>query len=354
MLISVAVLAHNEANNINQTITSLFDQKVFNCPSGGSIYLWEVIIVPNGCTDDTAQQSLLAFERLAASRDLKNVTFSVKNISQAGKSNAWNRYVHEFSSGDAEVIILIDADIEFGHPDTISNCLDALLTDSNAVVCVDTPLKDVSKKRKKTLFDKISLLASKGSLSGPVAISGQFYCARAANLREVYMPVGLAVEDGFLHAMIVTKCFRCDVDETKVIRAKNASHFYEALLSIRAIFHHEVRLKIGSVQNCYLTWDLLSFATDPNGPGAGIMIRNRLAFDSGWYSKILDNAVRNHGWWVLPHGMLFSRFSKVKKSDGLGSKLKSTIIALMIFPLDLAVCLTANHKLKNGTTVGFW
>ena len=156
------------------------------------------------------------------------------------------------------------------------------------------------KKSKKTLLERISVTASSVSTAGSPAISGQFFCARAEALRQIWMPKGLAVEDGFLHAMIITDCFRTAIDEGKVIRAENATHYYETLTSIKAIFRHELRIIIGSAVNCYFMWDFLLFATDPLGPGAGVLIRNRLELDPSWYPTFVDNSIKNHGFWVLP------------------------------------------------------
>lgn len=355
MLISIGILAYNEENVIERTLSSLFAQTVFLNPlNDDDDVSWEVIVVPNGCSDDTSNKASQALEHLTASKALGNVTWSVREIAEAGKSNAWNRFVHDFSSPKAELIVMIDADIEFGDPGTISNCISTLLADTHAVVAVDLPLKDVVKKTRKTLIEKFSLLVSRMKLSGPVPIAGSFYCAYASSMREVYMPPGLLGEDGFLRAMLVTNCFRESVDDKKVIRAKNASHYYETLTTLKGIFQHELRLKIGTAQNCYLCWDLLHLATDPNGTGAGVTIRNRIAHDPNWYHRVIDNAIRNHGWWVLPRGMLLGRFSNMKFKSDIKEKLKTLLVSLAAFPFDLVVLLTANRKLKQSTMIGYW
>ena len=355
MLISIGILAYNEADSIERTLSSLFSQTVFaNTRNHNDNTSWEVIVVPNGCSDDTSEKAACALKHLTASRVLGNVAWSVREVAESGKSNAWNRFIHEFSSIEAEVIVMMDADIEFGHPETVSNCVSALLSDSHAVVAVDLPLKDAVKKKRKNWIEKFSLAVSRSTLSGSVPIAGSFYCAYADSLREVYMPQGLINEDGFLRAMLVTNCFRGSVDDRKIIRADNASHYYETLTTLKAIFRHELRLKIGTAQNCYLCWDLLHLSTDPCGPGAGVAIRNRIASNANWYRLIIDNAVRNHGWWVLPRGMLFGRFSKLKSNMGLGEFFKGLLVALAAFPFDLVVSLAANRKLKQSAMVGYW
>jgi glycosyltransferase involved in cell wall biosynthesis len=55
MLISIGIMAWNEENVIERTLISLFEQSVF---SGVNTDLpeaeWEIIVVPNGCSDRTA------------------------------------------------------------------------------------------------------------------------------------------------------------------------------------------------------------------------------------------------------------------------------------------------------------
>ena len=354
MLISIGILAWNEEDVIETTLVSLFRQSVF-WSTGGDFpeTEWEVIVVPNGCTDNTATVARRVLSNMACQAGGQKISFAVHELAEPGKSNAWNHYIHEFSNRHADLILMIDADIEFGEESTISNTVNALRHNANAIVAVDLPLKDVVKKPKKTLLEKISVAASGVSMAGSPAISGQFFCARAHALRQIWMPKGLAVEDGFLRAMIVTDCFRSAVDERKVIRAENATHYYETLSSFRAIFRHELRMVIGTTVNCYFTWDFLFFATDPSGPGAGVLIRNRVEQDKSWYPTFIENSIRNHGYWVLPRGMLFRRFSSFKHYRGLGL-VKWSIVSTIGFLLDLPVFIAANRQLKKGSVVGYW
>ena len=354
MLISIGILAHNEAENIESTLASLFQQTALRHPIPGVADVeWEVIVVPNGCSDDTAARARQVLSRELAASGTDKVSWKVHELEQAGKSNAWNKFVHEISSARSDLFVMLDADIRFGETETIANTIKALMSDPAAVVAVDLPLKDAVLKRRKSLLERISLAASRDATSGAPGISGQFFCARAAALRSIWMPTGLSVEDGFLYAMIVTDCFRSPPDSRKVIRAPGASHYYETLTSLGAIYQHELRLVIGTTMNCYLTWDFLLFATDPKGEGAGALIENLLVRDPDWYRKLMANAVVNHGWWVLPRGTLLRRFARLKGRRGV-SLLKSVPTATVGTLLDLPVFVMANRKLKRELPVGYW
>jgi glycosyltransferase involved in cell wall biosynthesis len=358
MLISIGILAHNEAENIEATLVSLFQQTALRGPPGsmrgaGEVE-WEIVVVPNGCTDDTASRARATCARELEASGIKNLTWRVEELEKPGKSNAWNRYVHELSAPRSELIVMLDADIRFGENETIANTIAALLADPAAVVAVDLAIKDAALRSRKSLLERISVSASKDvNNQGAPGISGQFFCARAAALRAVWMPNGLSVEDGFLYSMIVTDGFRSQPDVRKVIRAPGASHYYETLTSPADIFRHELRLVIGTTLNCYLTWDFLYFATDPAGTGAGPLIANRIAQDPDWYRKLMANSVRNHGWWVLPRGTLLRRLDRLKGRRG-AALLKSIPVAMAGLLLDLPVFLAANRKLKRDLPVGYW
>lgn len=354
MIVSIGMLAYNEAAGIARTIASLMAQSVFHASAAAAtVDHWEIIVVPNGCTDDTAAVAKAALASKVITLASVSVSHSVHVLTEGGKSNAWNRYIHDMSRRDADVIVMIDTDIEFGHPDTILNCLAELRRNTHAKVVVDLPLKDFVKRTNLTWVEKISARNSAYELSNNIGLSGQFYCAKAPTLRQVWMPTGLSGEDGFLRGMIVTDFFRSEPDATRVARAANASHYYEGLTDLRSIFHHELRMVIGTCLNCYFTWDFLKFATDPNGPGAGELIRSQTATDPTWYRRTIENQIRNRGWFVLPRDMVFRRFASLR---GLGwqAVLRRVPLAFVGMLLDIPTFCRANIKLRNGRALGFW
>ena len=352
--VSIGMLAHNEAERIEKAIASLFAQSVFSSREDDALVEhWQFIILPNGCSDNTAEIAASALAELLPKLKSATIKSTIYELKEGGKSNAWNYYIHQLADKHADFLILLDSDIELAHSDTILNCLRTLYNDPTAIVSVDLPLKDFEKKKRLNLLQSISLKTSRIQLKSQAALSGQFYCARALPLRQVWMPDCLSGEDGFLHAMIITDQFRSEPVASRVVRAPDASHYYEGLTTLRSIFRHELRMVIGTALNCYLMWDFLVFATHPAGVGAGKFVRDQLEANPAWYKTLMKNQIRNRGWWVIPTDMTFRRFNSLATLHW-SQRLRRIPLALIGTIFDIPIFWLANRKLKNGSAIGFW
>lgn len=349
MKVSIGILAHNEAASIERTLLSLVQQDLFY--DGVELAeACELIVVANGCTDDTAEIARSVLSESACDC----LTWEVKEIDQAGKSNAWNLYVHDFSRQDADVLFLMDADIWFGCITTLRKMAETMAAAPDAKVVVDTPVKHVAVAEKRSLWDLLYLWASGNSEAGGPAICGQLYCGRASSLRDIWMPEGLPGEDGFVRAMVVTDMFRSSPDPGKVVRAEGAWHVFEAETGPLACLRHNIRLHVGTALNCYLCWDFLLFAVDARGPGAGCLIRDKLAEDPEWHVKLIKNSIKNHGLWVMPRGMFFAAFSSLTRRREPLEILRGLPRCMVSFIFELPVLLLANWNLRKGHGIGYW
>jgi glycosyltransferase involved in cell wall biosynthesis len=355
MHVTIGILAYNEREMIARTIRSLFEQSVF---SGVGATLpdvqWEVIVVPNGCKDDTHQRAEEALHAACTSSPATGVNWRVVSLERAGKSHAWNKLVHEIAAPHTDAFLMIDADIEFGHRDTIANSVQCLRTNDHAWTVVDLPLKDFHRKSDNTWFEKLSMRVSKRRLAdGPPGIAGSFYVMWGSRMRSIWMPIDLSVEDGFLHAMVITDGFRQDPDYSRVVRAENASHYYEGLTRARDIVNHEVRLTIGKVLNAYLCWDVLLFMTPRNGPGAGAIVRELNAQDPNWYRRMMANQIAIRGVWAIRFKELWHRVPHWWALPP-GKRIVKLPIMLALSLFDACVLWLANRKLVSGRAVGYW
>jgi glycosyltransferase involved in cell wall biosynthesis len=350
--VSIGILAHNEALSISTTLQSLFQQSLFNEPDPQQAI--EIVVVANGCTDETAAVSRATLEALVKQAPHPNIRWRVCEVEQPGKTNAWNLYVHEFSAPAADYLFLMDADIEFIDPHTLRYMLDTLETKPNAWVSVDVPIKDVALKEKKNLVERLSASASASfsAASGDVAaICGQLYCGRATVLRGIWMPPGLQVEDGFLRAMVVTDRFTSPEVSERVVLAKSASHIFEAYTDLNRLLRHERWLVVGSTINAFIFGYL--WANCNRELDAGSLIKHQNDQDPFWLHQFIQAAVLEKGWWVIPQPFLFRRFQRLRQYPPLKQIVRFPV-AVIAFLVDLLVFFQANQELRRGGGMGYW
>ncbi|HLL90496.1 MAG TPA: glycosyltransferase, partial [Tepidisphaeraceae bacterium] len=242
--ISIGILAHNESAVICDTLQSLFAQTLLtDVPPRRTI---EVIVVPNGCSDDTAAVARAALEELA--KDRPGVTWAVHDLARPGKADAWNDYVHQFADPAADLVYLLDADIRFIQPQTLANMLTTLAAEPDARAVTDAQVKDVALLPRKSLAQRLSLVASRQRpiRKHPHGLCGQCYAVRGDVIRQIWMPAKLpAVEDGFLYASITSDRFTGNGSHTWVVGAPNASHVYEAYSDLPRVIRHEAWIMAG-------------------------------------------------------------------------------------------------------------
>ncbi len=354
MQITIGMLAHNESGTIARTIASLLEQSVFR-PVDAALpdARWEIIVVPNGCKDDTHARAEQALQAGCAGR--RNVAWRVVGLERPGKSNAWNRLVHEIAAPGTDIFVMVDADIEFGHIDTIANCVQRLLSDSHARAVVDLPLKDFHRKSRHTLLESLSLRASRERVTDALpGIAGSFYVMWAQRMRGIWMPADLSVEDGFLYVMVITDDFRQAPDASRVVRAANATHYYKGLTRLRDIVDHEARLLVGTVLNAFLCWDVLLFMTprEGTGAGAGEVVRALNQQDPTWYRRMMINQIEIRGLWILRLEHLWRRLPEWRALP-LGRRVAKLPGLLAWMAFDVVVMWRANRKLV-GRAIGYW
>lgn len=99
MKISIGILAYNEAETISNVLYSLWEQSLIQYNNDNII---EVIVVTNGCTDNTAEIAQKVLENLSQDFDAAVIQWQVCEVEESGKSNAWNLFVHQFSAPDTD------------------------------------------------------------------------------------------------------------------------------------------------------------------------------------------------------------------------------------------------------------
>ncbi|WP_045215631.1 glycosyltransferase [Desulfonatronovibrio magnus] len=243
--ISIGILAHNE----EQTIPAVLKDLAAQDKIPGMADQLEVVVVVNGSSDQTAENARKTAEKI---KPVMKWDFRVVELARAGKDNAWNLFVHEYSRPDAEILILVDADIRLPQIDTLSRLVKSLEKNPGALASVDEPVKSIAMDKGHDLRGHLSVAASRVSAAGPPKLCGQLYAARSEALRNIFLPLPLLVEDGFIKAMLTTDGFSRPERNNALVRAPGAYHLYEAESSMKKLFRHERRIIAGTLCNIIL------------------------------------------------------------------------------------------------------
>ena len=345
MIISIGILARNEAGDIANLIADLSNQTLL---SNKAIFI-EIHVVANGCTDLTVDVSKKALA--APPFRHENITTFVHSLPQAGKSNAWNQLIHTLASPKTNFIFLLDADIRIPEGPTLQLVLDRLIQSKTACVAVDKSVKDVSQKNHKTIIERLILAASGTADDTRTAIAGALYCARFDVLSGIWMPIGLPGEDGFLRAMILTSNFSQNENLDRVVFVEGARHIFESERTIQHVFRHNIRLAIGTGINVLLFNHIRK--SQNIKADVSSYIRERNDVDPNWVNTLIAHEIQQGRYFVLYKGFVLRRL-KMLNSQPTYEKIRKGPIFILGFLFDVALFFKANHLMRRGSGAGFW
>jgi hypothetical protein len=221
----------------------------------------------------------------------------------------------------------------------------------HVLVATDEPIKHIALKEKKSWLDRLSLAVSAMTKATPGQLTGQLYAARAAALRRIVIPEGVIVEDGFLKQMLVTDGLTQRADNSRIVRAPDAAHVFEAYTRLRDILPNQRRQAVGHTIYTYLR-DYLHHEI-AQGRFAEQTLREKGAADPEWFLHEIKRRVAEGGWWVMHPGALAVRWKRWSAQRGL-RRLTFFPAALAGWLLDLIVYTWANDTLKKGKLKGIW
>lgn len=346
-LISIGLLAWNEENSIAATLASLRQQTLLEAAQKQDCRV-EIIVVPNGCTDQTASVAQESLD--AITREFPAVRARVEALAEGSKTKAWNHFIHQVSNPQTVYFILMDADIELLTSDTLERLWRTLADHADAVVSTDLPVKHLVRQPRLSWRDRLLLGAGEMTRATPGQLTGQLYCARAAVLRRVVIPTGLIVEDGYLKQILCTDGFSHPVDNGLIVRAEGASHLFECYTKWRDIWNHQVRQALGHTLFTYLTKYVRTRI--PERP-AYEAIAELCRREPEWFLDWVRAEVKSRGWWVMDTPSVTMRWRRAFRVRGM-QRLKFFLLAALATPYDLLVFATANHRLRSGKVKGVW
>lgn len=341
-LIDIGIFAHNEADGIGSVLRDLFTQDIFADPA----FAVHLHVLANGCTDATVAQA-----QQAIGEHGMQIHVRVHDLPEGGKSRTWNRFVHDISRPEAQILAFLDADIYIPQPHMLRELGNFLLTSAHLAGVSSRPVKDIVHEptMQSGLMDKL-IVAATGTLNDwQSAIAGSLYLLRSNIARSFFMPIGLPCEDGFARAMVQTVNFTQEGGpEIHLDGRDDIFHIYASERSIKALIDHQTRLVIGSAINSVIFARLRSLSNEDR-----IKELHDSALHPQWLPNLLNRQLPNSSYGYVPTHFLFKRVRYWAKSSNKWSP-KNVFVTVAGFLFDVIVYLRAQFKMWRGAGAGYW
>lgn len=338
--VDIGVFAHNEAGNIVNTLRELVKQET----TGLDVRL---LVLANGCSDDTVKLAS-TFAKTSAAQ-YPAIRVEVVDLAQGGKSRTWNRYVHDLSRADANILIFADADIELPVADSFLRLVRRSGSSPELHAINSKPVKDIVHRPESLGLKGKAIAMSSGTLDDwKTAICGQLYAMPADKARSIHIPVGLPVEDGFIRAMILTDSMTMGEDLSR-IDGDDVFHIFASEQSILGLIRHQTRIVIGSAINAAV------FAHLAEVPSTE---RRAVLADAAKQDAWLQDVIRTRlpawpfGW--IPTHFLTKRVAFIARHPRKLLRPRQWVVLLLGFGFDLVVYVNAQVKMARGVGAGHW
>jgi hypothetical protein len=341
LAVDIGVFAHDEGATIGALVAELGRQALLLDPAADA----RVLILANGCTDDTVARAEAAVAALALpARD----RIRVIELAQGGKSRTVHRFIHALSRPEAQVLGFMDADILLPRADTLARMVAALAERPGLRVFTSRPVKDVTHFGLK-VGAVAGLIAAGGDglTDWRKSICGQLFVMRAGAARRIGLPAGLPVEDGFLRAMVLTDLLSAPQDLSRIDGDPEVFHVYESIRGLGELIRHQTRIVVGSAVNAALFGRIRREA--PDEPAAHRLLMAAAA-DEAWLGRVLREELPR-----APHGYVpFDFLTKRLRRSGGARGLRGMAVLAAGFGLDALVWLRAQIRMALRPSAGFW
>jgi len=347
VVLSIGILACNEETSIRSMLDSLFRQTVFDRLAARHEQC-EILVVANGCTDRTAAVVREVFMRVAHEPAWSGgLNARLIEIATPGRNNAWNRFVHEFSSLEARYLASMHADVLLHHRDALFSLVSTLERRPNVSAASGPRCEDVLFKEHKTFWERLAVASPVTDVNRRGQLNGELICVPAGIARRIHLPPGLdAGFDRFVTEVVGTDFLSQQFDPTRIALPSDAAHICVAHVGPREALDSRKRRMIGETAAHVLLHYLRSRSSRER---ANLLetLRSHEAVNADWLETLVAAHVRRRRFFgnLFP-GVLRMRpnllpgWRRIKQIPETGAGFVLTVIA----------CLRAHRLLRARST----
>jgi glycosyltransferase involved in cell wall biosynthesis len=342
MKVDIGLFAHDEEDRITTTLDSLFRQDLFSCADVDVV----AHVLANGCRDATVARA----EAAVAAHGIE-AKAKVHDLQAAGKSRTWNCFVHDLSRPEAEFIVFLDADIQIPNPETLRLLAGFLAGSPTLAGASSRPVKDIvfEPGLKRGMTAKLIGAAGGTLYNWRTSICGQSYVLRSAVARQIHLPIGLPVEDGFVRAMVQTRNFDEEGRAEDLLDGRDELfHVYQSEPGLAALIRHQTRIVIGGAINLVIFAKIRGLS-----PEARVAELARSAEDPGWLPEVLRRDLPRFPFGYVPVHFLIKRLQFWARSRNRFHP-KRLLLLFASFGFDAIVYVRAQYVMWRGAGAGYW
>ena len=329
--VDIGLFVQNEAAGIADMLGHLAGQDVFGAGMDVRVH-----VLCNGCMDDTVMRAQFVAPE----------GFVVHDLPEGGKSRTWNRFVHHLARRDADVLVFCDTGIRWPDAGAVRRLVEGIVARPELHVLNSEPVKDIAVTGAQTSIERLIVASAGGLHDWRTNICGQFYAMPGAAARRYILPIGLPVEDGFLHAMVVTDRFTAADDYSPIDGLEGAWHIYPSERTMGGLIRHQTRLVVGSAINAAVFRHL-------KAEGFERIARelSRAAADETWLPGVLRLRLPRLPYAYVPLHFAVKRLGRRLPGKGL---LARTGLKALGIGFDMIVYVNAQMKMARGAGAGHW
>ena len=352
MRISIGIMLWNEESSVGSVIDSLFRQTLFTKPILG-VESVDLVILANGCTDESIPNALAAMERNMDSCQTPYVSSRVIELPR-NKQRAWNQFVHRLTPENTDYIFSMDADIVVTDPRALEDLLEGLENNPRPNVATADGLKHIELLKKRNLWQALTLAMTRMFHDArQYHVNGHLYCGRANFLRRLEFPRGfVSGDDGFIGLMTITNLMTTEYELDRIHYLDRPTYVFEAYLSPSRLFRQHRRRMVGATVSAMIL-DYISSKQVDGKPDAGIILRKLCKEDPEWLNRYVTEQIHQRGFWVAPLSGVMYRFTHLRRLS-LSRKILRFPLACAGAVWSLGVIIAANRMFRSGTYVSAW